>query len=355
MKRRRLPPISEAALFAALLGAWAAGPRTSRAADPSPAPPAFKPPAAWELSAPLIAPVERPDDPYVSVKDPTLVFHEGLWHVFMTIRPRGHTPIEYVSFDKWENADKAPRHVLAVREKYFCAPQVFYFRPHKKWYLVYQVGEPDRRLKHQPAYSTTDTIADPSSWTKTRLFFPEDDPPSRKEAGLDYWIICDDRKAWLFYTSLNGKMWRMWTWLKDFPNGFDHCEPALQADVFEASHTYRLKGLDRYLTVIEAGQSGRRYYKAYLADRLDGPWTPLADTEAKPVAGAANVRPAEGVPLWTDNISHGELIRDGVDETLTVDPDNLRFVIQGVLQKDKPPEYGLIPWRIGMLQPVREE
>jgi len=40
---------------------------------------------------------------------------------------------------------------------------------------------------------------------------------------------------------------------------------------------------------------------------------------------------------------------------MTVDPAALRFVIQGVLQKDKPPQYGLIPWRIGMLTPVKED
>ena len=355
MKRRRLRPPAAAALLAALLAAWAVGAGRATAAGEAPVPKAFRPPAAWELSAPLIAPVERPEDPYVSVKDPTIVRQDGVWHVFMTIRPKGHTPIEYVSFDRWENANRSPRHVLAVREKYFCAPQVFYFRPHQKWYLVYQVGEPNRRLQHQPAYSTTKTIGDPASWTKTQLFFPDDDPPSRTKAGLDYWIICDAERAYLFYTSLDGTMWRMWTPLKDFPNGFDHCEKALEADVFEASHTYRLKGLNQYLTIIEAGQSGRRYYKAYLADRLDGRWQPVADTEARPFAGAANVRPAEGVPLWTDNISHGELIRDGVDETMTVDPDDLRLVFQGVLQKDKPGTYGLIPWRIGMLTPAKAE
>jgi hypothetical protein len=304
-------------------------------------------PAYWQLSAPLIGPEKRDHDQAVANKDPSLVFFGGKWHVFMTIRCDGYTPTEYLSFDQWENADRSPRYVLKVRERYFCAPQVFYFRPQQKWYLIYQVGEPGLRLPHQVGYSTTENIADPNSWTKTQLVFGRTDP--RVVAGLDFWIICDNRRAYLFYTSLDGKMWRLWTRLKDFPHGFDHPEVALEADVFEASHTYRLKGLDKYLTVIEAGQSGKRYYKAYLADRLDGPWRPLADREKRPFAGAANVRPAPGVDLWTDNISHGELLRDGYDETMTVDPKNLRFVFQGVLQKDKPKEYGKIPWRIGML------
>lgn len=49
-------------------------------------------------------------------------------------------------------------------------------------------------------------------------------------------------------------------------------------DLFEASYTYRLQGTGRYLTVVEAQAGSRRYYKAYLADRLDGTWTPLAGT-----------------------------------------------------------------------------
>ena len=105
------------------------------------------------------------------------------------------------------------------------------------------------------------------------------------------------------------------------------------------------------LTIIE--ENGRRYYKAYLADRLDGEWTPVADTAEKPFAGWKNIRPAPGVEPWTDNVSHGELIRDGYDQTLTVDPDNLRLVFQGMLDKDKSGKgYGQFQWRIGMLTPV---
>lgn len=126
---------------------------------------------------------------------------------------------------------------------------------------------------------------------------------------------------------------------------------ALEAKIFEASHTYRLKGRDQFLTVIE--ENGRRYYKAYVAERLDGDWIPLADTADQPFAGWKNIQPAPGVVPWTDNISHGELLRDGHDQTLTVDPNNLRFVFQGMWDRDKSGKgYGQFQWRIGMLTPV---
>lgn len=310
-------------------------------------------PKMWEYSAPLIAPEKRADNHSRAQKDPTVVFYEGKWHVFMTVKLPGRSAIEYCSFADWEKADDAPRTILEVSDSdYYCASQVFYFEPHKEWYLVYQMGVPGRD-KMWVAYSTTKDISDPHSWTEAQAMLDGGPDDPREVGGLDYWIICDDRRAYLFLTSLNGKMWRLWTSIEDFPWGFDHCELALEAKIFEASHTYKLKGVDRYLTVIE--ENGRRYYKAYVADRLDGEWTPLADTAERPFAGWKNIRPASGVQTWTDNVSHGELIRDGFDQTLTVDPKHLRFVFQGMLDKDKSSRgYGQFQWRIGMLTPVSD-
>ncbi len=55
---------------------------------------------------------------------------------------------------------------------------------------------------------------------------------------------------------------------------------------------------------------------------------------------------------WTDVISHGELLRAGYDEKLLVDPDNLRFLFQGVTDRARAGKsYGQIPWKLGILQP----
>ena len=158
---------------------------------------------------------------------------------------------------------------------------MFWFTLHQKWYMIYQVGVPNSQ-KMWVAYSTTANIASPDSWTQAKPILDGGPADPRKEGGLDYWIICDDRRAYLFFTSLNGKLWRLSTKLEDFPAGFDHLEIALQGPFLEASHTCRLKGTSTYLTIIE--ENGRRYYKAWLADRLDGPWTPLADSAEKPFA-----------------------------------------------------------------------
>ena len=123
----------------------------------------FQIPKLWEYSAPLIAPEQRELEPSRAQKDPSVVFFDGKWHVFMTVKLEGRSAIEYCSFDKWDEANSSKRTILKVSSSdYYCAPQVFYFRPHKKWYLIYQMGVPDAN-KMWVAYSTTIDISSPDS------------------------------------------------------------------------------------------------------------------------------------------------------------------------------------------------
>jgi len=304
----------------------------------------------WVLSPPVLGPEDRGGDHYYSIKDPSVVHWQGRWHLFVTVRGRRRSrQVEYIRLTDWGHPQVERREMLQVREGYFCAPQVFYFRPHRRWYLIYQVGEPDRKPGLQPAYSTTEDITEPDSWSPARLIFPEG--PAGVEKWIDFWVICDSERAYLFYTSLDGRLWRMTTDLAEFPHGFAEPTLALRADIFEAAHIYRVGDTGKYLAIIEAQapQPHWRYYKAYLADRLDGPWRPLADSPERPFAAYRNVIQPQG--RWTDNISHGELLRAGVDETLTIDPHDLRFLIQGVsAQEVRGRKYGEIPWRLGLLR-----
>src|SRR5262249_23122781 len=151
-------------------------------------------------------------------------------------------------------------------------------------------------------------IGKADSWTKPMLLF--DKHPDSVRAWIDFWTISDGERMHLFFTSLDGKMWRTATKIADFPRGWDKPEVALEGDIFEASHTYKVEGIDTFLTLIEAQASGgRRHYTAYVADRLDGKWTGLADTLERPFAAPGNVRPK--AEHWTDSFSHGELLRAG--------------------------------------------
>lgn len=339
-------------MFAAILFCAAAEPRAQSLAQPTTSQAirdVLSGKFSWTTGPPLVAPVSRPSDPCYSVKDPSIVWYEGRWHLFCTIRSRKRThQIEYLSFGDWKDAPGAEHRVMKLSGGYFCAPQVFYFSPHRKWYMILQVEDRTRSPWLQPAYSTTTDISDPYSWSKPVLLYAKQ--PGNVKHWIDFWVICDDARAHLFFTSNDGRMWRAGCALRDFPRGFGPPRVVLSGDVFEASHTYKLKGAAKYLTLIEAVGAGRRYYKAYLADALDGGWEPLAATQDHPFAGAANVR--DSGPHWADSISHGELLRDGYDQHLVVDPARLRFLFQGVTDEAmRGKSYGEIPWQLGILEP----
>ncbi|MGC1272414.1 MAG: non-reducing end alpha-L-arabinofuranosidase family hydrolase [Planctomycetaceae bacterium] len=303
----------------------------------------------WTTGPPVVEPAAVDGEAWHSVKDPTIVRHDGKWHLFVTVRGmnRSHA-IVYLAFADWKDANAAPRHVLSNHDGYFCAPQVFFFTPHKKWYLICQAASESWEPDYQPAFATTDDVSDPDSWSKLTPLYGY--KPKNLKGWIDFWVICDEVQAHLFYTSNDGNMWRSSTPIGDFPKDWSEPELVLDADVFEASHTYKLKGHDKYLTIVEAENGhGWRYYKAYVADRLDGDWKPLAATKDYAFASMKNVEQTAG--RWTDAISHGELLRSGVDETLEVDPANLRFLFQGVQDEEKQgKKYGDISWKLGLLE-----
>ena len=308
-------------------------------------------PFAWVSSGPLIA-ARQDEGDWHSLKDPSIVFAEGKWQLFCTVRgtQRSHA-IVYLSFADWAQAGEAHQYVLPCHKGFFGAPQVFYFAPQKLWYLVCQASDPSWSPKYQPAFATTATIAEAKSWSTLAPMFGRQ--PTTTKAWLDFWVICDAQNAHLFFTSLDGKLWRSQTRLDDFPHKWSEPELALQGDFFEASHTYRLRGRGEYLTLIEAQNGhGWRYYTAYLANRLEGPWRALAAGKEDAFASMLNVeQPSEPSGKWTDVISHIELIRAGNDQRLEIDPDNLQVLYQGVLDKERAGKnYGQIPWRLGLLK-----
>lgn len=335
--------LAAAALFACLAARAAPAPSASTSS-------ALPDALDWMATAPILCPAPANGDSWHSVKDPTIVRHAGNWHLFCTVRGtnRSHA-ILYLSFPDWDQANRAPRHILPCHPGFFCAPQVFHFTPHQRWYLICQAAADSWSPSYQPAFSTTTELADPNSWSPLQPMF--EGQPVTPKAWLDFWVICDRTKAHLFYTSLDGKMWRCETGLDQFPFGWSQPLLALEGDIFEASHTYRLRGLDGYLTLVEAQNgNGWRYYKSYLADRLEGPWRPWLAEREQAFASLRNVQ--QPAPRWTDAISHGELLRVGTNESLEVDPHHFQFLFQGVLDTDRAGKpYGQIPWQIGLLVP----
>jgi hypothetical protein len=256
-----------------------------------------------------------------------------------------------LSFADWAQAAAARPYYLDANPNlrgYHCAPQVFYFRPQQKWYLVFQ--------SQQPQYSTADDLSRPETWSRPQDFFAGR-PASVVGTWIDYWVICDETQAYLFFTNDGGRFYRSQTSLSAFPAGFSEpivvMEDPNPARLFEAGHTYRLKGTSQYLTLIEAmGPEGRRHFRAFVANRLDGAWTPALNASSweRPFAGPSNVSFEGTGAAWTRDISHGELLRDGYDETLTVDPCDLQLLYQGFDPARTTAAYSQLPWQLALLR-----
>src|SRR5690349_2773469 len=94
----------------------------------------------WVSTEPILTAHSNPHDRDVSIKDPSVVFYEGRCHVYATsyVLQRTVPHMVYTSFTHWDEADTAPRYWIDFDEEEHCAPQVFFFRPQQKWYLIYQ-------------------------------------------------------------------------------------------------------------------------------------------------------------------------------------------------------------------------
>lgn len=303
---------------------------------------------SWTSSPALILPKSDSDHEIYAVKDPTVVSAGGAFHVFMTVAGASGWHMAYTRFTDWAKAKDAPVFYLdrsGIGPGYRAAPQVFYFAPQKLWYMVFQGGD--------PMYSTTANIDEPKSWSAPQPFFASVPDVIRNGGGgwLDFWNICDQKTCYLFNTDDNGHLYRSQTALKDFPHGFGKTVMVLsdsKEKLFEASMTYKIAGANRYVTMVEAMGPSGRYFRIWQSDRLDGAWQPLADTVEHPFAGTANVR-FDGAP-WAIGVSHGELLRDGNDQSMTIDACKpLQFLYQGLPPGHDGLDYIRLPYRLGLL------
>ncbi|MFI2435307.1 non-reducing end alpha-L-arabinofuranosidase family hydrolase [Streptomyces sp. NPDC018693] len=305
---------------------------------------------SWSSSGPLISPKPDATHNVAGIKDPTVVQYNGKYHVFASVASSSGYNLVYLNFSDWSQAGSATHHYLdrsAIGRGYRAAPQVFYYAPQRLWYLVYQTGN--------ASYSTNPDISNPNGWSAPRNFYASMPDIIRQNIGnghwVDMWVICDSADCYLFSSDDNGHLYRSQTTVGQFPNGFTNTVIAARDSnryaLFEASNVYKVQGSNQYLLLVEAiGSDGRRYFRSWTATSLAGSWTPLAASESNPFARATNVSFPSGT--WTRDISHGEMIRAGHDQTLTIPACRLQYLYQG-MNPNAGGDYNLLPWRLGLL------
>ncbi|WP_060886045.1 non-reducing end alpha-L-arabinofuranosidase family hydrolase [Streptomyces caniscabiei] len=336
--------------YASTLTAMGGTPTTARADTPSPRSAAALPSRfSWSSSGTLISPKSDATHNIAGIKDPTVVQYNGKYHVFASVASSSGYNLVYLNFSDWSQAGSATHHYLdrsAIGAGYRAAPQVFYYAPQRLWYLVYQTGN--------ASYSTNPDISNPNGWSAPRNFYASMPEIIRQNIGngywVDMWVICDSTHCYLFSSDDNGHLYRSRTTVGQFPNSFTDTVIAAQDSkyaLFEASNVYKVQGSDQYLLLVEAiGSDGRRYFRSWTAASLAGSWTQLAASESNPFARANNVAFPSGA--WTRDVSHGEMIRAGYDQTLTIPACRLQYVYQG-LNPGASGDYNLLPWRLGLL------
>ncbi|KAJ2922695.1 hypothetical protein H1R20_g14392, partial [Candolleomyces eurysporus] len=304
----------------------------------------------WSSTGPLISP-KNDSRNLAGVKDPSIVYHDGVWHVFATTAKSGSWGLFYTNFTTWSQAASAPFFYLdqsGIGTGYRAAPQIFYFAPQKLWYLVYQNGN--------AAYSTNPDIDNPAGWTEPKTFYSGMPKIVEQHIGegywLDMWVICDEALCHLFSSDDNGQLYRSETPLENFPDGFNEPVIALQDPnrfrLFEASNVYQY-AKDSYLLLVEAiGTDERRWFRSWTSSSIAGPWKELAAEEDNAFMRSNNVVFPSGTPEWTKDFSHGEMIRSGVDQEMKINPCKMVYFYQGMDPNAEGP-YGDLPWRLALV------
>ncbi|KIK68682.1 glycoside hydrolase family 62 protein [Collybiopsis luxurians FD-317 M1] len=302
----------------------------------------------WTSSGQLIGP-KNDGSGIVALKDPSIIFYNGAYHVFASTATAAGYNLVYLSFTDFSQAQSATFHYLdqtPIGAGYRAAPQVFHMTSQNLWYLIYQDGN--------AAYSTNTDITNPAGWSAPKHFFSSMPSIITQNIGagywVDMWVICDSSNCYHFSSDDNGHLYRAQTSLANFPNGMGNVVIALEDsnpnNLFEASNVYKVGS--QYLLIVECiGTSGERYFRSWTSSSLSGSWTALAATEQNPFAGTANVQFPSGA--WTNDISHGEAIRSNVDQTMTIsDCGPQQYLYQG-LPIGSSGDYNTLPWKLALL------